>query len=451
MDSTIYCKKGITIIRSLSKILISVVLSFFAVMSANAASLNVALGDATSVTTKEEIGTIFIASPEVADYQILDSNKFIIFGRTRGDTRVMVFDKENNKIYDRKVNVVRDVSLVNRQLRMHYPDLNVIIESIDEQVLVRGEIINQTQHQEVIKLIGELLKLAKEVKKDDKKDDKNGGGVKADFIEKVKYKGLVDKLKIATADQINVKLSIAEVSRQLNEELGFKWSGMFGDQGKFLFTDFKFGELSTILTAINDESVGQMLAEPNLSVISGESASFMVGGELPIVTTSNNGTSVSYKSYGIKLAFAAKTLESGRIRLKLSPEVSSLDKAYQIRGDSFPALRTRKAETTIEIKDGESFVLAGLLSSDDVEGISKLPGAGDIPIIGSLFRNTTTERTKRELIIVATVNRVKSQHQSEIQMPNMQRTSTLNRLLGLTAQPKYGVTYELLSNGGFKK
>ncbi|MGF1787950.1 pilus assembly protein N-terminal domain-containing protein [Photobacterium swingsii] len=422
--------------------------------SISAASITVALGDATSVTTKQEIGTIFIASPETADYQILDANKFIVFGRERGDTRIMVFDKKNNKIYDRKVNVVRDVSLVNRQLKMHYPDLNVKVEAIDEQVLVRGEIINQTQHQEVIKLIGELLKLEEDVTVGNdisSGDDDKDGEVKAYFNKRVEYKGLVDKLKIATADQINVKLSIAEVSRQLNEELGFKWSDMLGDQGKFLFKDFKFGELQTILTAINDESVGQMLAEPNLSVISGESASFLVGGELPVVTTSNNGTTVAYKSYGIKLAFAAKTLESGRIRLKLSPEVSSLDKAYQIHGDSFPALRTRKAETTIEIKDGESFVLAGLLSSDDVEGISKLPGAGDIPIIGSLFRNTTTERTKRELIIVATVNRVKAQHQSEIQMPYMQRTSTLNRLLGLTTKPKHGVTYELLSNGGFEK
>lgn len=421
--------------------------------SVSAKSLTVALGDATSVSTQQEIGTIFITSPEIADYQILDAHKFIVFGRGRGDTRIMVFDKDNNKIYDRKVNVVRDVSLVNRQLAVHYPDLNVKVEAIDEQVLVKGEIINQTQHQEVIKLIGELLKLEKDntVANDIKDNDDKDGGIKAYFNKRVEYKGLVDKLKIATADQINVKLSIAEVSRQLNEELGFKWSDMLGKQGKFLFKDFKFGELQTILSAINDESVGQMLAEPNLSVISGESASFLVGGELPIITTSNNGTSVAYKSYGIKLAFAAKTLESGRIRLKLSPEVSSLDKAYQIRGDSFPALRTRKAETTIEIKDGESFVLAGLLSSDDVEGISKLPGAGDIPIIGSLFRNTTTERTKRELIIVATVNRVKAQHQSEIQMPNMQRTSTLNRLLGITSQPKYGVTYELLSNGGFKK
>ncbi|WP_281222423.1 type II and III secretion system protein family protein [Photobacterium sanguinicancri] len=421
--------------------------------SISAASITVAFGDATSVTTKQEIGTIFIASPDIADYQILDANKFIVFGRGRGDTRIMVFDKENNKIYDRKVNVVRDVSLVNRQLKMHYPDLNVSVESIDEQVLVRGEIINQTQHQEVIKLIGELLKLEEDVivGNDISSGDDDDGEVKAYFNKRVEYKGLVDKLKIATADQINVKLSIAEVSRQLNEELGFKWSDMLGDQGKFLFKDFKFGELQTILTAINDESVGQMLAEPNLSVISGESASFLVGGELPVVTTSNNGTTVAYKSYGIKLAFAAKTLESGRIRLKLSPEVSSLDKAYQINGDSFPALRTRKAETTIEIKDGESFVLAGLLSSDDVEGISKLPGAGDIPIIGSLFRNTTTERTKRELIIVATVNRVKAQHQSDIQMPHMQRTSTLNRLLGLTSKPKHGVTYELLSNGGFEK
>ncbi|MGF1691807.1 type II and III secretion system protein family protein [Photobacterium kagoshimensis] len=431
--------------------LTAVLLFALASSTVSAKSLTVALGDATSVTTKQEIGTIFITSPEIADYQILDAHKFIVFGRARGDTRVMVFDKDNKKLYDRKVNVVRDVSLVNRQLSMHYPDLNVKVEAIDEQVLVQGEIINQTQHQEVIKLIGELLKLEKDAKGGDKKDDKKGGGVKADFIEKVKYKGLVDKLKVATADQINVKLSIAEVSRQLNEELGVKWSDALSEPGKFLFKDFKLDQLNTLISAINDESVGQMLAEPNLSVISGESASFLVGGEVPLITSSSNGSSVSYKSYGIKLAFAAKTLESGRIRLKLTPEVSSIDKAYQLKGNSFPALRTRKAETTIEIKDGESFVLAGLLSTDDMEGISKLPGAGDIPIIGSLFRNTTTERTKRELIIVATVNRVKAQHQSEIQLPNMQRTSTLNRLLGLTTQPKYGVTYELLSNGGFKK
>lgn len=421
-----------------------------------AANITISLGDATSVSTKQEIGTIFVSSPDIADYQILDANKFVIFGKERGDTRIMVFAKDNSKIYERKVSVVRDVSLVNRQLKLHYPDLNVKVEAIDEQVLVQGEIINQTQHLEVIKLIGELLKLEKV---EDKKSSKDDGKSKptemklvvADFNTKVEYKGLVDKLKIASADQINVKLSIAEVSRQLNEELGFKWAADTGNAGQFLLTNFKAENLSTLISALNDNTLGQMLAEPNLSVISGESASFLVGGELPVVSSSANGQSVSYKEYGIKLGFAAKTLESGRIRLKLKPEVSTLDQSYKDSGSFYPSLRTRKADTTLELKDGESFVIGGLMSSEDVEGISKIPGAGDIPIIGALFRSAATKREKRELVIVATVNRVKPQHASEIQLPSMYPTSTLKRLFGMSDTPKYQVTYDLLSQGGFKK
>jgi len=426
-------------------------------VSAWSAGLTIALGDANSVSTQQEIGTIFVSSPDVADYQILDSHKFVVFGKQRGDTRIMVFAKDNSKIYDRKVNVVRDVSLVNRQLKLHYPDLKVKVEAVDEQVLVTGEIINQTQHLEVIKLIGELLKLEKVEQKQDKKDDKNAKPTElktlvADFNKKVEYKGLVDKLKIASADQINVKLSIAEVSRQLNEELGVKWaSGGTDAAGQFLLTDFDAGKLSTLISALDDNTLGQMLAEPNLSVISGESATFLVGGELPVVTSSANGSSVQYKEYGIKLAFAAKTLESGRIRLKLKPEVSSLDQAYKAQNNFMPALRTRKAETTLELKDGESFVIGGLMSSEDVEGMSKIPGAGDIPVLGALFRSAATKREKRELVIVATVNRVKPQHASEIQLPHMQPTGTLKRLFGLSETPKYQVTYDLLSHGGFKK
>ena len=421
------------------------------------AGLTIAMGDASSVSTQQEIGTIFVSSPDVADYQILDGHKFVVFGKQRGETRIMVFAKDNSKIYDRKVNVVRDVSLVNRQLKIQYPDLRVKVEAVDEQVLVTGEIINQTQHLEVITLVGELLKLEKIEDKKKEKEDKNSKPTElktlvADFNKKVEYKGLVDKLKIASADQINVKLSIAEVSRQLNEELGFKWSNeAAGAAGQFLLTDFKAGDLKTLISALDDNTLGQMLAEPNLSVISGESASFLVGGELPIVTSSSNGSNVSYKEYGIKLAFAAKTLESGRIRLKLKPEVSSLDQAYKAKNEFMPALRTRKAETTLELKDGESFVIGGLMSSEDVEGMSKIPGAGDIPVLGALFRSAATKREKRELVIVATVNRVKPQHASEIQLPSMQPTSTFKRLFGFNETPKYRVTYDLLSQGGFKK
>lgn len=319
-----------------------------------------------------------------------------------------------------------------------------------------GQVIDPTQHFEVIELVGELLKLEKLQRLARQADEKGARPtdiveVAADFNRWVLYHGLVDKLSVAESDQINVKLSIAEVSRQLNEELGFKWATQGQSFGQFMLTNFKAADLSNLISALNDNTLGQMLAEPNLSVLSGESAAFLVGGELPIVTSSANGSSVTYKEYGIKLAFAAKSMESGRIRLKLKPEVSSLDQSYRTQNEFMPALRTRKAETTLELEDGESFVIGGLLSSEEVEGLSKIPGAGDIPILGSLFRSASSKREKRELVIVATVNRVKAQHASEIQLPSIQPSTTYQRLFGLKSKPRHSATHQLLSEGGFKR
>ncbi|EOU2462861.1 type II and III secretion system protein family protein [Vibrio navarrensis] len=421
-----------------------------------AAGLILAQGDATSIVTDQAIGTVFVSAPNVADYQILDTNKLVLFGIERGDSRVMVFGKNNQKIYEQKISVVRDVSLVNRQLALRYPGLNLRVEAIDQQVLVSGEVIDVGQHFDVIELVGELLKLEKLEQKKSQADERGTRAmdiveVAAEFNRRVEYRGLVDQLRVAQSDQINVKLSIAEVSRQLNEELGFKWATKGQSFGQFMLTNFKAADLSTLIGALDDNTLGQMLAEPNLSVLSGESAAFLVGGELPIVTSSANGSSVTYKEYGIKLAFAAKSMESGRIRLKLKPEVSSVDQGYRTQNDFMPALRTRKAETTLELEDGESFVIGGLLSSEDVEGLSKIPGAGDIPILGSLFRNASTKREKRELVIVATVNRVKGQHASEIQLPAIQTSSTYQRFFGVESAPQHAATQQLLSEGGFKK
>ncbi|MEF1193556.1 general secretion pathway protein GspD, partial [Vibrio parahaemolyticus] len=129
-----------------------------------------------------------------------------------------------------------------------------------------------------------------------------------------------------------------------------------------------------------------VLAEPNLSVISGESASFLVGGEIPITVRDNDGISVTYKEYGVKLSMVAKVTDSENIRLSLLPEVSSIDKTNGVNSGlvSVPSLRTRKAQTTVQLKDGQSFVLAGLLTSEEQESLAKIPYLGDIPILGAL-------------------------------------------------------------------
>ena len=219
-------------------------------------------------------------------------------------------------------------------------------------------------------------------------------------------------------------------------------------------TSFSSSDIMSVITAIGNDSVGQILAEPNLSVISGESASFLVGGELPVVTTVNNSTNVVYKEFGVRLELMAKVKKDDKITLSLVPEVSSLDTQYENDSYNLPALKTRRARTTVELGDGQSFVLGGLLNSEDKESLQKVPFIGDIPILGALFRNSVTQRNKTELIIVATVNLVQPIHPSQIQLPMMKKTTTLSRFFALedsyiTASDKWAK--ELLATGGFKK
>lgn len=233
-------------------------------------------------------------------------------------------------------------------------------------------------------------------------------------------------------------------------EIGTVSPGVFVDQ----LTSFSADDIISVITAIGDDRVGQVLAEPNLSVISGETASFLAGGEIPVVTVIDGSTDVEYREYGIRLELMAKVLNDEKIKLSMMPEVSALDNQYQNDNFDLPALRTRRARTTVELGDGQSFVLAGLLSTEEREELRRIPYIGDIPVLGALFRKTATERTKTELIIVATVNLVQPIHPNQVQLPTIHKTYNLNRWLGLsTDYPKASEEFvnQILAAGGFKK
>ena len=210
-----------------------------------------------------------------------------------------------------------------------------------------------------------------------------------------------------------------------------------------------------MVQAIRNDTVARVLAEPNLSVISGETAEFLVGGEVPIVFSSVSGTSVQYKEFGIKLNVGARVSDSQRIRVTLGHEVSSVDGAYNIdAAQSFPAFQTRRAKTTVELADGESFLLGGLLSQNEREALSRLPFIGDIPLLGALFRHAQTERSHSELIVVATVNLVKPVTARQITLPDFQRTSTLARFLnvdGISDRRNRQLAEQFVEQGGFIK
>jgi len=425
--------------------------------------MRLAEGEASNINLTRNIATVFIANPEIADYQVIDKQKIVIFGKEIGETNIIIFDEQSDILQSYKLIVNKSLSYIQDQIQLHYPDAEVMVSNIGEQVVLTGTVATEQEKDEINILTGELL--SKEVDKFDFEWTNDEEDLEMQFMQRRQFTGVVNNIKVATTKQVNVKLSIAEVSHSFLEEIGVDYGSVGTSAGTFVnqLTHFSASDIIAVISAVGDDTVGQILAEPNLSVISGESASFLVGGELPLVTYVDDTATVTYKEFGIRLDLMAKVLRDDKIVLSLIPEVSALDSTYENDEFNLPALKTSRARTTVELGDGQSFVLAGLLSSEERESISKIPFLGDIPYLGALFSHSATERNKSELIIVATVNLVKPIHPSQVQLPVLNRTTTLQRWFSQNSQYKQGTSTspyqkkteqrvdDVLANGGFKK
>lgn len=394
-------------------------------------------GAAKTINVKRNIDTVFVADTQIADYKVIANGKLVIYGIGRGATSIIAYDRTGNEIYNAEVVVNKSLRLLKQTLIARYPDEEIKLTNIGEQIVIDGVVSSEEIKNKVYRHVGEMLKKSKQ--RNTFELASGDAGDPLDYTATYVFEDIINNLKVLATDQINVKLTVAEVSSSFLTELGVSYAEQngksIGDAGKFVnkILDFSAQDIVAVISASGNDSIGRVLAEPNLSVISGESASFLVGGEIPITVRDNDGISVTYKEYGVKLSMVAKVTDSENIRLSLVPEVSSIDKTNGVNSGliSVPSLRTRKAQTTVQLKDGQSFVLAGLLTSEEQESIAKIPYLGDIPILGALFSKTNTERRKTELIIVATVNLVDPVKETDIKLPKFERTSDLERLLRL--------------------
>ncbi|WRW00540.1 pilus assembly protein N-terminal domain-containing protein [Grimontia sp. NTOU-MAR1] len=423
--------------------------------------MNLGVGDARSLQFEQVIGTVFIADPETADYQVIDNHKLVVFGRKIGQTSLIVFGENSNTLSNSKVVVNKSLTKVEQILNLHYPNINISVQNLGDQVVLSGFVPTQKEKNDIYAMVGELLKKDFTEKRLEWKTTDNES-YDIDFMARRTYEGLLNNLEVSVSKQVNVKLTIAEVNSSLVNELGIKWGTILSDgfagNGQFFRGISGLGGSATnvaaYISAINDDTVGQVLSEPNISVISGETASFLVGGEIPITYRVDDGYRIQYKEFGIGLDLAAEVLRDDKIKLSIVPQVSSVDSQFGDELLDIPSFKVRRARTTLELGDGDSFVLAGLLSTEDQEALSKIPFIGDVPILGAFFRNTTTQRRKTELVIVATVSLVEPISSGSVRIPSMQRTSTLSRFFGvnLNASPEVAQWQEeILSTGGFKK
>jgi pilus assembly protein CpaC len=240
---------------------------------------------------------------------------------------------------------------------------------------------------------------------------------------------LTNQLQVTGSVQVNLRVRVAEVSRSVSRQLGFNWSTIFsagsfaigldtgrlttagstlignGINGVFGSVTSRQANGSTVLDAMAAEGLVSILAEPNLTSVSGGTATFLAGGEIPIPVPQALGvTSIEYKPYGVGIAFTPTVLSSGRISIKVRPEVSEIDptNSLVLNGATVPALTTRRAETAIELASGQSFAVAGLIQNNTTNNVQKVPGLGDIPVLGTLFRSNQFQRQETELVIAVT-------------------------------------------------
>jgi pilus assembly protein CpaC len=380
---------------------------------------------------------LFIADDKVADVQVRSGEQIYIFGKSAGETTVYATNKAGRVLYSASVRVGTNIGSVDQLLRTAMPEARIQATPMNGVILLTGTVATPSDVEEANRIVQAFV----------------GEGTQ-----------VISRIKTATPLQVSLHVKIVEVSRSVSKSFGVNLLSRDSGSG-FLFgigqgnpgtinvakgpadpitgrqletvTGYTFANkaatttlgfagrlfgmdiLSTLDLAERNGLV-TTLAEPNLTALSGETASFLAGGEFPIPTAAGvSGTAIEFKPYGVSLAFTPIVLEGGRISMRVRPEVSEISSENGVRLNGFevPALTTRRTETTVELGSGQSFMIGGLLRNNNNNSVDKAPWLGDIPILGALFRSTSFRRSESELVIIVTPYLVKPVSASEIALP----------------------------------
>lgn len=385
------------------------------------APLRVMVGKSLLINTTERLKRISLTDPSIASAQVITPTQILVHGRAPGEISLLIWDElERSRSFDLRVDV--DVSACADEEHRVFPDEQITVTPSRSAIVLSGHVSTD----DVAKRAGELASA---------------------YSPKV-----VNVLTFGPvgAQEVLLQVKFAEVDRSALTQMGANFistgggnfignttTGQFGGFGPqsltqsrgpngstttsngqtinnvlnlFLFRpDINFG---AVIEALQTKNLLQILAEPNLIAVNGKEASFLAGGQFPfpIVQPGNGFTAVtiSFKEFGVRLQFTPVITPNGYIHLKVAPEVSTLDfaNALTISGFTVPALSTRRAETEFELQDGQSFVIAGLMDNRVTDIYNKIPGLGDIPILGSFFRSKSVQKSNSELMVLCTVRRI---------------------------------------------
>jgi pilus assembly protein CpaC len=380
-----------------------------AAVDAEPNSVRLLVGRSTVLDVGTPIARVSLTSAEVADALVTSPSQLLINGKMPGTISMFVWDR-GGALRRYELTVQRDLALLAEQMKQLFPTENIAVHANGKNVVLTGSVSSKD-------LIEKAVNVA------------------AGYVEKKEEVTTLLQLgQGAATNQVLLRVRFAEVSRSAMTELGVSFAAngakdgrYFGrsttqqfpapqwdEQGRFVFSDFlnlfffdTQEQLAVVVKALSDRGLFQSLAEPNLVAESGKEASFLAGGEIPIPIAqgsgANIGVSVTFKEFGIRLNFTP-TVNGDRIHLKVKPEVSSLDfnNSVVLAGFRIPALTTRRTETELELRNGQTFAIAGLMNNTMLQSLQKIPGLGDIPILGYLFRSKAAEKNQTELVVMIT-------------------------------------------------
>lgn len=375
---------------------------------------------------------LLVGNPDVADVLALTDRSIYVLGKQLGSTNLTIYGRDKNLLAVIDLVVNFDVEGLKSQLFELMPDEEIEVRAANGSIIMSGLVSGANR-------MSRALAVA----------------------ERFAPGAVTNLMSVKGSQQVLLKVRFAEMSKTLEEQLGFSTS-VIGDNfalltgfldvtafanviGNFSIGDYDF---TLAMDALEEKGLIKVLAEPNLIALSGDTADFLAGGEFPIPVaqdsdTDNTTITVEFKEFGVSLAFTPTVLDDGLINMIVSPEVSQIDNANAVQTNGFfiPGLIVRRATTTIELRDGQAFAIAGLLQSDFADTISQFPLLGDIPLFGALFRSTEFRQRETELVIIVEPHLVKPSPAGTLATPvdNFVPPSLVDLwLFGRTESPESG-------------
>jgi pilus assembly protein CpaC len=378
--------------------------------------INLPMSQAVTVIISDAVGKIVSADPLIADAQPITDRSVYLVGKGFGTTTVNLYSETGTPLGLIAVEVGADLADIRRSIKEAVPNSDVTVSNVNGRIRVGGSVTDQVSMEKVLQIVAQYGSPA-----------------------------VINTMTLTGGQQVNLEVRILEAQRDAGRELGIRWGGSVGDVGMTIgggpnnpagnagsFSSFVTQVISSgmginlnaTINALEGKALVRTLAEPNLTTLSGVNASFLAGGQVPVRTIDTDGNAaLDYRDFGVRLVFTPVVMDGDRIQIHLTPEVSGIN-GFTESGD--PVFNTRNLDATVELRDGQSFAVAGLLQNSSSLSQNQLPWLGDVPVLGSLFKSSGYQKHDTELVVIVTPRLVRPAMPGEILASPLDQTAPAN-------------------------